>query len=124
MKVAASLAFLMILSGTASAQPDMTTLHKTWQSLNRSATQEAKQVQSRLQNSARQLSKQVDAVGKSEHIRIAKEAWDLREHINVLAWLFGPDFAQILRIDLRSLQSFVDLSSVRAKLDTALGKKN
>lgn len=124
MKVAASLAFLMILAGTASAQPDMSTLQKTWQSFNRSATQEAKQVQSRLQNSARQLSKQVDAVGKSQHIRIAKEAWDLREHINVLAWLFGPDFAQYLRFDLRGLQSLMDFSGMRAKLDTALGKKN
>lgn len=124
MKAVSSLAILMVLAGTASAQPDMGTLQKTWQSLNRSASQEAKQVQSRLQNSGRQLSKQVDAIGKSEHIRIAKEAWDLREHINVLAWLFGPDFAQILHIDLRSLQSLVDLSTVRAKLDTALGKKN
>jgi hypothetical protein len=124
MKVLVGFAFVIGFASTALAQPDMSALQKTWQSFNRSATQEAKQVQSRLQNSARQLSKQVDAVGKSEHIRIAKEAWDLREHINVLAWLFGPDFAQYLRFDLRGLQSLVDFSGMRAKVDTALGKKN
>lgn len=108
MKIVASFACLMILAGTASAQPDMSKLQKTWESWNRTANQEANSVKLRVQKTARKLANGWDALSKSEQVVIAKEVWALRKHIDLISWLGSDEASKFFGGDVRAVRVLMD----------------
>jgi len=108
MKLIATGLMAMILASAAMAQPDLSHLQRSWNNWTRKADAEAKSVKHRLQASARRLERGWNALEKSEQVRLAKELWSLRQHINLLALLGSDDAFKMFGLDssaIRALQA-------------------
>ncbi|CAN1553936.1 hypothetical protein MCEMSE15_02308 [Fimbriimonadaceae bacterium] len=104
----------MMLASSAFAQPDLSQIQRSWKNWSRQANAEAKSVRIRLQASARRLERGWDALEKSEQVRLAKELWALRQHINMLALLGSDETSKMFGLDttaIRTLQSALKFAS-------------
>ena len=104
----------LVLSSAAFAQPELSQIQRSWNNWTRKANSEAKSVRVRLQASARRLERGWDALERSEQVRLAKDLWALRQHINLLALLGSDEASKMFGVDttaIKTLQSALKFAS-------------